>query len=254
MAQTVMKILAQPYQTARRQRCPLHLMYFTTLMKMLGLGVHQKVEVAMATEFEQHCIRHAQVMLSCHLPEINVLLSKTSYHRIQQIMNDFFLWQAHQACDTAEPFGKEMESAGSPLLTAVLVDITQILVTISHDSNPSPGSDAPDICANEHIFSFNESRIFITNAGTSKGRTYFSFEAEKAQLQHPAADGHDIETVFSSTLALDHIVSPPSHTASLSLPFTFYLRLLCQEMSDMAIQLSWTTFTLGFACMQASMT
>ncbi|KAJ1917123.1 autophagy- protein 2 [Mycoemilia scoparia] len=198
-----------------------------------------EMDATLATEFEQNSICKSNLMLSCHFPEVVVQITKQSFNRAQYILNQLFLWQAAQPNDSESSSKQDSNGNNASLFASILVDISQITVTLSNEEL----SGALYQC-NEHVLSLNDSRLFITNSGVDKGWAYISFEAEEAQLQNPWVAGDYVPgTVFSSTLnnfsAED---SRPSNTPQVSVHFLSAPTL--QDVSDMVVQLAWTTFDL----------
>ncbi|KAJ1680026.1 autophagy- protein 2 [Spiromyces aspiralis] len=199
------------------------------------------MDAAVATEFEQNCIGRARLMLSCHFPKIDVRLSRNSMRRVRQMLDEFFMWQANQSSDDLSPATdtKPLDSGSPALRIAVLLDISSALINVSERD------DGPDVVpdAEQLALLFGDSRVFMSNAGISRGRTFVCFEAGRAELQRNDLADPELRTIFSSMAKMD----PIANFTSPSIPqvgFYFLSAPSLKDISDAVVQLSWTSFSL----------
>ncbi|KAJ1723044.1 hypothetical protein LPJ61_005866, partial [Coemansia biformis] len=58
-------------------------------------------ELTTTLEFERQAVASSRVVVSCHMPESDISLSRAAYQRLNAVINDFLLWQSLQEEESA---------------------------------------------------------------------------------------------------------------------------------------------------------
>ncbi|KAJ2388292.1 autophagy- protein 2, partial [Coemansia sp. RSA 2611] len=233
---------------------------FSAVNDNIRVRMAPESELTTSLEFEQQAISSSRVVISCHLPESDISLSRTTYQRLNAVVNDFLLWQSIQEeskSSTAqqhaqEPVGLDSESKRN-LGVSVLVDVPLMTARINSTESgigesvyvPSRGSQTRSGVAfgsdqqssgTSQRFRLDNSQVFLSNSIVEKGRVYVSAESNQVRLSSFTGDA-ETEVVLSHTFATS---DAPMITPQLSL-FLLTSPTISEE-SEVVLKTTWTTF------------
>ncbi|KAJ1944141.1 hypothetical protein FBU59_002686, partial [Linderina macrospora] len=200
-------------------------------------SVDDDIRVRMAPEsehmtsidFERMAVEQSQFIVSCHLPEIEVLLSRTAYKRINAIINEFLVWQAVQSEEQ-----KDAESQGVRFSVLVDMPVMRTEVDTSGEASVAIGHRLqPRI---EQRITLLSTRMFITNAMIEAGRMYVSGEANQVRLSS-FKDSMEVDVPLSHSFATP---SDPMSTPQVSV-YMLTTPSITQE-NEVVLKTAWTTF------------
>ncbi|KAJ2004100.1 autophagy- protein 2 [Coemansia thaxteri] len=207
-------------------------------------------ELTTSLEFERQAVAQSRLVVSCHLPEAEIELCRTTYQRLNAVINEFMLWQSVQeeaAAATAFASGSNnvqydiaRTEASGDLGISVLVDVPMLVAAID--------TSTPDVSyhsrgkANQPAKSESQrarlvnTQVFISNALVEKGRTYASVESNQVRLSSFEGES-EIEAVVSHSFATP---AAPIITPQLSL-YLLSSPSITRE-SEIVLKTAWTTF------------
>ncbi|KAJ2450364.1 autophagy- protein 2 [Coemansia sp. RSA 2336] len=204
-------------------------------------------ELTTSLEFEQLAVSSSQAVVSCHMPEADISLSRKTYQRLNAVINDFLLWQSIQE----EAAVSEQKRR---LGLSVLVDVPLMTAgvsnndTLNEDSTANmyiPGRSQAKASAGFSYQSssglsqrcrLNNTQLFLSNSIVESGRVYVSMESNQLRLSS-FLDGIETEVALSHTFADS---DTPIITPQLSL-FLLTSPALSKE-SEAVLKTAWTTF------------
>ncbi|KAJ2157873.1 autophagy- protein 2 [Coemansia sp. RSA 552] len=207
-------------------------------------------ELTTTLEFERLAVSSSRVVVSCHLPESDVALSRATYQRLNAIINDFLLWQSVQEEAKAAGLGEggvsSVDTEHNPGVgVSVLVDMPSLTARV----NSSEGEAGAHIDIPNHLpridgsgrsqrLQLENTQLFLSNAVVEKGRTYVSVEANQARLSSFVGET-ETEVVVSHTYATSEspIISPQLALFLLTSP-------TITEESEVVLKTTWTTLDL----------
>ncbi|KAJ2610996.1 autophagy- protein 2 [Coemansia sp. RSA 1365] len=223
---------------------------FSAVNDNIRVRMAPESELTTTLEFERYAVMHSRVVISCHLPEADVSLGRTTYQRLNAVVNDFLLWQSIQedkktAMAHARGAPRLEPSKGSSLPVSVLVDVPQMIAQINsgdaHDtvnsgnaSTMGCGFRKPDSVSQR--FRLDNTQLFFSNAIVEKGRAYASVESNQVRLSSFEGD-RETEVVLSHTFATSN---SPMITPQLSL-FLLTSPTITEE-SEIVLKTAWSTF------------
>ncbi|KAJ2783630.1 autophagy- protein 2 [Coemansia javaensis] len=204
-------------------------------------------ELTTTLEFERQAVASSRVVVSCHLPESDVSLSRTTYQRLNAVINDFQLWQSVQEEQKSSAGSSASSSDGGggggggrySLGISVLVDMPLMTARIL-DSDAA----AQRAASASQRFRLDNTQLFLSNAIVERGRVYVSVETNQLRLSSFAGE-RETEAALSHTFATSEA---PMITPQLSL-FLLTSPTIAEE-SEIVLKTAWTTFdyTSGSEC------
>ncbi|KAJ2850153.1 autophagy- protein 2 [Coemansia brasiliensis] len=209
-------------------------------------------ELTTSLEFEQLAVSSSQVVVSCHMPEADISLSRKTYQRLNAVINDFMLWQSIQEESVTEaPYFEQKRRLG----LSVLIDVPLMTAGIcsSEAQLNEDGASNVNIPGRSQVkeptgFSYqsssglsqrcrlNNTQLFLSNSIIENGRVYVSMESNQLRLSS-FLDGVETEVALSHTFANS---DTPIITPQLSL-FLLTSPSLSEE-SEAVLKTTWTTF------------
>ncbi|KAI9472715.1 hypothetical protein BX667DRAFT_500331 [Coemansia mojavensis] len=205
-------------------------------------------ELTTSLEFEQLAVSSSQVVVSCHMPEADISLSRKTYQRLNAVINDFMLWQSIQEENAVSEQKRRLGLSvlvDVPLMTA---GISSSDTQLNEDGTANmyiPGRSQAKASAGFSYQSssglsqrcrLNNTQLFLSNSIIESGRMYVSMESNQLRLSS-FLDGVETEVALSHTFADS---DTPIITPQLSL-FLLTSPTLSEE-SEAVLKTAWTTF------------
>lgn len=210
--------------------------------------VHDNIRVRMAPEtelttsleYERQSVAQSKVVVSCHLPEAEVVLCRKTYLRLNAVVNEFMLWQSVQE----EP---EVKDGSAVTIVSVLVDIPRVMATINTNDTlstymamtdsitiPKGNKQAVEDEMSQRM-QLSNTQMFMSNALVEKGRTYLSVESNQVRLSSFRGE-QEVDTALSHSYAT---AEEPLLTPQLSL-YMLASPTISQE-TEIVLKTTWTT-------------
>ncbi|KAJ2447841.1 autophagy- protein 2 [Coemansia sp. RSA 2440] len=237
---------------------------FSAVNDNIRVRMAPETELSTSLAFERQAVASSRVVISCHLPESNISLSRATYQRFNAIINEFLLWQSIQeeakAAAQKQTIGSLPQNVASNhgMGVSVLVDVPLMTAQIN-GSEPHIGMTASNnipprkpqtqsgmsssfsgigqqSSSISQRFRLDNTQLFISNAIVEKGRVYVSAEANQVRLSSFVGD-LETEVVLSHTFATS---DAPMITPQLSL-FLLTSPTMAEE-SEVVLKTAWTTF------------
>ncbi|KAJ2351083.1 hypothetical protein GGF43_004133, partial [Coemansia sp. RSA 2618] len=240
---------------------------FSAVNDNIRVRMAPETELSTSLEFERQAVASSRVVISCHLPESDISLSRATYQRLNAVINDFLLWQAIQEEAKAAAPAHEAASQGQGLDStrdlgiSVLVDVPLMTARIcgnepqvgeggmaaSINIPPRKSQTQPNMSNSfsgigrqpgsiSQRFRLDNTQLFLSNAIIEKGRMYVSAESNQVRLSS-FVDDFETEVVLSHTFATS---DAPMITPQLSL-FLLTSPTIAEE-SEVVLKTTWTTF------------
>ncbi|KAJ2744885.1 autophagy- protein 2 [Coemansia sp. BCRC 34301] len=212
---------------------------FSAVDHDIRVRVAPESELTTSLEFERQAVAQSRLVVSCHLPEAEATLSRTTYQRLNAIINEFMVWQSVQEEATAATTATLDKGDGlgvDDLGISVLVDVPLVVATINTgDIHRQPGQRQAQEAESQRARLVN-TQLFISNALVEKGRTYVSIESNQVRLSS-FVDETETEAVLSHSFAspVAPIITPQLSLYMLSSP------TITRE-SEIVLKTTWTTF------------
>ncbi|KAJ1725083.1 autophagy- protein 2 [Coemansia erecta] len=200
-------------------------------------------ELSTSLKFERLAVALSSLVVSCHLPETEILLTKTTYQRLNAVINDFLLWQSIQeearAASRIPEDIVDVPDDKAELGLSVLVDMPLMVARVNTSDQPYYGradiSSAGGGDDRSHRIRLTNSQGFLSNAIIEKGRMYVTLESNQVRLSSFIGEA-EIGAVLSHTFA-----TPESQILTPQLSLYMLTSPTITEESEIVLKTSWTT-------------